>query len=398
MWKLKADGPVPDGYRSILSGIYAPEESLLEDTYEAFDSIFPNGLKLSKEGMEEYRNKIGILPSSGNLKSLQATLKRYGFIAVDRGTYSSPLKAPRLSQELQEEILNAVESQIRIEYRELFERFQKPLESIAVTNRYLLKSLIDPVLPENFKPGRDFIVRTDVEDSSLKELEASPNSPMVRLDSGTSVPVFELHLKDSEVEKLKRRLQSHISDKGFLPLNKVFDLIEDLDSFSTLHLSKVSLSSLLNALYPDILTSGTGVVLKGGGRGKVSYADAFLISFTGSSFTLDEANSFVKDLGGKLYTLIELMIAVKNQYMLVGGTTFRKVDKEKLIKPLKALLLRLDRGQYTPDEELDLPQVSGIDWNSQTILSLAMYAGRNSIRVHVENRSLKDLKYVLKAK
>lgn len=125
------------------------------------DTILPNGYKIDDENNyavlnEEIHKRYGDDFDIGSRRALDARIMgRDDFCLIDRGLYKRKSLCVTLPDELQTLIINYISCHSPlVHYDTIFQHFKEELKAVGINNKYYLKGLIDPVLPQQFKHGK----------------------------------------------------------------------------------------------------------------------------------------------------------------------------------------------------------------------------------------------------
>ena len=127
-------------------------------------SSFPNGYHVYDEN--DYNKFIQIMYSSypfdidsiPSMNTIHALTARSIFCLVDKGTYKARKDCIELPDQLYNDMISFIISQMpMVDYITIYSKFEEELKGIGVNNRFYLKGLIDPLLPDFLKNQRDYI-------------------------------------------------------------------------------------------------------------------------------------------------------------------------------------------------------------------------------------------------
>ena len=411
-----------DNRVSLLPGILVSPDRAEHDTWVAFDRIFPDGMKLSDADLARYRQMVGKPLSNGGVKSLSNILRRLGFVCIARGTYASPLKRVKIP----EEILSAIDSFISkkggCSYEEIQVEFHKSLIAIGIDNRYMLKSALDPDLPESFRPGRDEI-SVGSEDSSLESYFSQERvdlgaiskkypgikrsfllnrlysqAGMVRITADVFEKYSALGVSKEDENSLRAFVSECINRDGYAQISLVEKKMSSLQSKCFRDLDHRYIDSVISEILGEGFTVGNTLIIRGRKGAKISATQVVLASSRGIGM-IEQLRKKVAELTGKRPGLVDTLIAMGTRAMLVDSAAGRilEVDREGLKSAYRVLVMRLDRGVFNSDENLVLPSVSGIVWDRYSIFSLAVYMGKNDIKRMIIDRSDRGFSYTLRS-
>lgn len=127
------------------------------------DETFPNGYRVGNEddialAVKKFQEKFKTDESpSGH--SIQGYLERLGYCQIGKGTYKNREQCVQLSQDLIDSVVNYILlNSPTVYYQSIYEHFKAQLNEVGIDNYYYLKGLIDPVLPDDFKTKRNYII------------------------------------------------------------------------------------------------------------------------------------------------------------------------------------------------------------------------------------------------
>ena len=129
--------------------------------------IFKDGFSLTnaddyKKYREQYAAKFGYKGEELTDHAIAATIQRSGFILAGRGFYLPEEVMPSIPSILMYKMKKYISKNTPIVYYDsIFEEFKDSLEDHNVTNKYILKSIIDRNISDQFKTKRDYIITGD---------------------------------------------------------------------------------------------------------------------------------------------------------------------------------------------------------------------------------------------
>lgn len=173
--------------------------------------------------------------------ALSANLVRYNYYNVDRGTFKKDV-VPTLSDGLIIEIKNYIRLSGRTYYYTLFDEFKYELEILGINNRYMLKSVIDPQLEDEFICNRDFVDKSNHSKTDKSQINSySKINKIINLNtkkdinSNLSKDISESPIKvvnnynKITIEKIKKRF---IENGKKYKLDYVVETIAELTTFN----------------------------------------------------------------------------------------------------------------------------------------------------------------------
>lgn len=128
---------------------------------DLIDDNFPDGFRPSKqEQFDELNNlfkeKYGCALNM-NMHALSANLARYNYISVGRGTFKKIHESIVIPYELILKIKDYIRLTEKAYYASINDQFKEELLNVGINNRYILKSILDPKLEDEFNCTRDWI-------------------------------------------------------------------------------------------------------------------------------------------------------------------------------------------------------------------------------------------------
>lgn len=129
----------------------------------SMDNLFPKGYKLnSDEHFEKLKNNInekyGKVHEKVRKRTVETSIYNHDYRLVDRGTYVNKDFLPNLEQEIIDKIINYIDNQkFNVYYDTIFSLFKDELEMYEVSNKYMLKGIIDSEINNFFYTKRDYI-------------------------------------------------------------------------------------------------------------------------------------------------------------------------------------------------------------------------------------------------
>gem|GEM_PF-2066858 len=171
--KIKSTLPHVSSFISFLLRIYYKKQDILwvrkginmtSVILKAIDELFPSGYRISSEcDFGKLLNYMDVqygkeYTSSLNMRGAETALLRSKYGLVDRGTYVNPVFLPTLSNEILESILRFIQDNPpAIYYSSILSKFQKELNACGISNRYILKGVLDLQLGDMFFTKKDYI-------------------------------------------------------------------------------------------------------------------------------------------------------------------------------------------------------------------------------------------------
>ena len=145
---------------------------------EIIRDYFPEGYRIYSEDKDFvkfsdiYARKYGLEAEPITATSLRGMTYNSVFCQYDKGKVISRKNAITLPDELIERMLHFIAQYDEvIYYATIFEKFKDELKSYGVNNRYYMKGLIDPELPEKYRTKRDYISLGDDFVSSYESIK-----------------------------------------------------------------------------------------------------------------------------------------------------------------------------------------------------------------------------------
>ena len=131
----------------------------------SMDKLFPTGYKISSDSnfnslkrniMEKYGD-IGLVI---NKRQVAGLLENHKYRLVDRGTYLNPIYLPKLSANLVKDIIDFINNEgDLVHYDMIMYKFNEELNQLGVSNKYMLKGVLDPEINNLFYTKRDYITK-----------------------------------------------------------------------------------------------------------------------------------------------------------------------------------------------------------------------------------------------
>jgi hypothetical protein len=133
---------------------------------KALDIAFPTGYKINSQ--EDFDALINFIKSNygevyENIKprTVEGFIYRGGFCLVDRGTYQNSIYLPKINESLLNDIKKYINESIsNIFYEVLLSRFKQKFTQIGISNKYMLKGILDPLISDDFFTSRDYISKS----------------------------------------------------------------------------------------------------------------------------------------------------------------------------------------------------------------------------------------------
>jgi len=156
---------IDKNYKLTNKKIYLKKGNSESDTYlTLLDDLFPNGYRISSDEdfdylILKYREIYGTELSTSK-RNIAAKLDRSPeYCLCDRGTYIKRSRCSPISNELLAKIVDYIKnSKYTVYYSEILNKFRMELVTENIKNQFLLKGLLDSVLPKEFYTNRDCIM------------------------------------------------------------------------------------------------------------------------------------------------------------------------------------------------------------------------------------------------
>lgn len=412
------NNPVPEGFTSLLPGIYVPEESSRESTYIAFDKLFPEGLRTDDEGLDKYLEVVGAKASeSGNGKSFGNTLERLGFRWIDRGTYASPLRIPVIEGDLRGRVISRIESEDTVAYVSILAEFQEELSSIGIANRYILKSAVDPIIPAGYMSSRDYIRKTSstTGDSAFKryvaeasvvdipevqtrfpgmsrhsvQVEIYKRGDLLKVSHDIFITPDFLGLDARRIDRIEKAIEECLGLDDSTSMDSALERVEGIAP--DIVFTPTLLASIIKMFFSDLYVSNTRIIQK-----KKEGFTSVAASFTPRNkkgFTLSEFNAYLRQSGRKGIPLYEACTLLRESYTLVGDCTFTPFDRDRYERRAKELVLEIENSGPISSSDISnrTPDSSA---TPQSILGIAI-CFKDLFRVSVKKDTVEDVSYTL---
>lgn len=127
------------------------------------DRLFPTGYRISSDlDFNILKNYIidnyGDVGLTMNKRQVTTALNNHNYSLVDSGTYLNPIYLPKLNDNLVKEIIGFINNEGGYVYYDMIMHdFCEELNQLGVTNKYMLKGILDPELNNLFYTKRDYI-------------------------------------------------------------------------------------------------------------------------------------------------------------------------------------------------------------------------------------------------
>lgn len=412
------NNPVPEGFTSLLPGIYVPEESSQEFTYIAFDRLFPKGLRTDEEGLDKYLELVGAKASeSGNGKSFGNTLERLGFRWIDRGTYASPLRIPGIEGELRDRIISRIESEDTVSYVSILAEFQEELSGIGITNRYILKSAVDPIIPEGYRSSRDYIRKTSSTsgDSAFKryvaeasivdipevqtrfpgmsrhsvQVEIYKRVDLLKVSYDIFITPDFLGLDPRRIDRIEKAIEESLGSDDSTSMDSALERAERIAP--DIVFTPTLLASIIKMFFSDLYVSNSRIIQR-----KKEGFTSVVTSFTPRNkkgFTLSEFNAYLRQSGRKGIPLYEACTLLRDRYILVGDCTFAPFDRDRYERKVRELVLGIENSGPVSSSDIS-NRILDSSATPQSILGIAV-CFKDMFRVSVKRDTIEDVSYTL---
>lgn len=412
------NNPVPEDFGSLLPGIYVPEKSSRESTYIAFDRLFSEGLRTDDEGLEKYLEVVGAKASeSGNCKSFGNTLERLGFRWIDRGTYASPLRIPVIEEGLKSRIISRIESEDTVSYVSILAEFQKELSGIGITNRYILKSAVDLIIPDGYRSSRDYIRKTSstsgdsafkryVAEASIVEIpEVQTRFPGMSRHS-VQVEIYKrvdllkvshdifitpdfLGLDPRRIDRIEKAIEESLGTDDSTSMDSALEKVERIAP--DIVFTPTLLASILKMFFSDLYISNSRIIQR-----KKEGFTSVAASFTPRSrkgFTLSEFNAYLRQSGRKGIPLYEACTLLRESYILVGDCAFAPFDRDRYERRARELVFHIENSGSLSSSDIS-NRILDSGATPQSILGIAV-CFKDLFRVSVKKDTVEDVSYTL---
>ena len=144
--------------------------SMSEYMIDLIIELFPNGYEIYNEEAyavlrDEFIRRLGDeveIPSQVAIRGKVSWKGGYRFCLIDKGTYKLRSKCTELPSEFISRIFDFIVDNLpMVDYTTIFEHFKTELGYYGINNRYYLKGVIDPTLPDDVTTARDYITETN---------------------------------------------------------------------------------------------------------------------------------------------------------------------------------------------------------------------------------------------
>lgn len=412
------NNPVPEGFKSLLPGVYVPEESSRESTYIAFDKLFPEGLRTDEEGLAKYLELVGAKASeSGNCKSFGNTLERLGFRWIDRGTYASPLRIPVIEGDLRDRIIARIESEDTVSYVSILAEFQEELSSIGITNRYILKSAVDPIIPDGYRSSRDYIRKTSSTsgDSAFKryvaeasivdipdvqsrfpgmsrhsvQVEIYKRVDLLKVSHDIFITPDFLGLDARRIDRIEKAIEECLGSDDSTSMDSVLEKVERIAP--DIVFTPALLASIIKMFFSDLYVSNSRIIQR-----KKEGFTSVVASFrprNKKGFTLSEFNAYLRQNGRKGIPLYEACTLLRECYILVVDSTFAPFDRDRYERRARELVLEIENSGPLSSSDIS-NRIIDSGATPQSILGIAV-CFKDMFRVSVKKDTVEDVSYTL---
>ena len=215
--------------------------------------IFPQGYGLySDEDYErlimEYKNRLGEeieIPSKAAIRGL---LGRETFCLYDRGKYALRSECGEIPIDLFEKMVDFIRDHLpMVDYDSIYLKFHDELNNIGINNKYHMKGLLDPLLPDDLATKRDYITESENRISAVearKQYMHSFNGPftlddMLKKYPGVQPYVFNfLFYEEGQNGLIQIDLQKYIYANHINITDEQKDMLRNICRCSKMQKSK----------------------------------------------------------------------------------------------------------------------------------------------------------------
>lgn len=138
-------------------------------------NTFPNGYRTYDE--DDYRKFINayaaVMGENAEIPSqvsLRGATGRSAFTQIDRGTYKATADCHKIPNSLLNDIVDFIIDHLpMVDYRTVYDHFIDCLSQIGINNRFYLKGVLDPELPDGIITKRDYLTEEDNRISAVQD-------------------------------------------------------------------------------------------------------------------------------------------------------------------------------------------------------------------------------------
>ncbi|MBR5341630.1 MAG: hypothetical protein IK151_06870 [Erysipelotrichaceae bacterium] len=119
--------------------------------------------------ISEYKNRLGEEVEIPSKPAIRGLLGRDIFCLYDRGKYMLRSECGEIPVEILERIIEFIHNHLpMVDYDSIYTTFEHELNYIGINNKYHMKGLLDPLLPEDLTTRRDYITTAENQISSTE--------------------------------------------------------------------------------------------------------------------------------------------------------------------------------------------------------------------------------------